>query len=83
MEESGDGAAEARSRIAPMRMESVEESADGARVRRRRVRVREVPFQPGLFQVDEGLAEGELIATTGIRQLREGSPVEIRAGGAS
>ena len=30
MEESGDGAAEARSRIAPMRMESVEESADGA-----------------------------------------------------
>ena len=30
MEESGDGAAEARSRIAPIRMESVEESGDGA-----------------------------------------------------
>lgn len=30
MEESGDGAAEARSRITPIRMESVDESADGA-----------------------------------------------------
>ncbi|MEE2674461.1 MAG: efflux RND transporter periplasmic adaptor subunit [Myxococcota bacterium] len=54
----------------------VHEEPDGeAVVRRRRVAIHEVPFQPGTLEVTEGLAAGEGIATTSLRQLRDGSRV--------
>lgn len=43
--------------------------------RRRRVAVRPLPFRPGEFEVISGLAEGEEIAVTGMRQLRDGERV--------
>lgn len=45
---------------------------------RRRVAVRGVPFRPGELEVTEGLDVGERIATTGLRQLRDGVRVEPR-----
>ncbi|MFP8878170.1 MAG: efflux RND transporter periplasmic adaptor subunit [Myxococcota bacterium] len=45
-------------------------------VRRRRVEARSVPFQPGTLEVTRGLHAGERIATTSLRQLRDGSRVE-------
>jgi membrane fusion protein (multidrug efflux system) len=50
--------------------------------RRRRVRLRDVAFAPGVLRVDEGLEPGEIIAVTGLRQLSDGAPVEMREGGA-
>ena len=47
--------------------------------RRRRVAVRPLPFRPGEFEVLSGLAEGEEIAITGMRQLRDGE--RVRRGG--
>jgi RND family efflux transporter MFP subunit len=44
--------------------------------RRRRVAVRPLPFRPGEFEVLSGLAEGEEIAVTATRQLRDGERVE-------
>ncbi|HKJ25258.1 MAG TPA: efflux RND transporter periplasmic adaptor subunit [Myxococcota bacterium] len=54
----------------------IETGADGRPVaRQRRVVVRPVPFRPAEFEVVEGLAEGEEIAVTDVRQLRDGEPV--------
>jgi membrane fusion protein (multidrug efflux system) len=52
------------------------DASDGDWVaRRRRVAVRPLPFRPGEFEVLSGLAEGEEIAITGMRQLRDGERV--------
>ena len=45
------------------------------RVSRRRIATRHVPFRPDLVEVTEGLREGERIAVTRVRELREGLPV--------
>ena len=47
-------------------------------VRRRRVTVQSVPFQPGTLEVTQGLSAGEGIAMTSLRQLRDGSRVAPR-----
>jgi hypothetical protein len=39
------------------------------------VEVRPLPFQPADFEVVSGLAEGDEIAVTGVRQLRDGERV--------
>jgi RND family efflux transporter MFP subunit len=44
--------------------------------RRRRVGVRSVPFRPAVFEVVEGLVEGDEIAITGVRELRDGETVQ-------
>ena len=48
---------------------------------RRRVAVRPLPFQPADFEVVSGLAEGDEIAVTGIRQLRDGDRVHRNGAG--
>jgi membrane fusion protein (multidrug efflux system) len=54
----------------------VEDDGSGQLVaRQRRVAVRPVPFRPADFEVVEGLAAGEEIAVTDLRQLRDGQPV--------
>jgi RND family efflux transporter MFP subunit len=60
----------------------VEPDADGegrSVARRRRVVVRPVPFRPAELEVLEGLVEGEEIAVTDVRQLRDGEPVRRAA----
>ena len=49
-----------------------------SKARRRRVTVQSVPFQPGTLEVTQGLTAGEAIATTSLRQLRDGSRVARR-----
>jgi len=49
--------------------------------RRRRVKTRSVPFRPGLIEVIEGLGDGERVAVSGVRELREGQRVRIEADG--
>ncbi len=56
----------------------LEHNGSGMVARRRRVEVRDVAFEPGVVQVDAGLEPGETIATTGMRQLSDGAPVEVR-----
>lgn len=56
----------------------LERNGSGMVARRRRVEVRDVAFEPGVVQVDAGLEPGETIATTGMRQLSDGAPVEVR-----
>ncbi len=51
--------------------------------RRRRVETRPLPFRPEILEVIEGLEPGERIATTGVRELREGQLVRVRAGSPS
>ena len=48
--------------------------------RRRRVTTLPVPFRPGLIEVIEGLDDGERVAISGIRELREGQRVRIVGG---
>lgn len=48
--------------------------------RQRRVQVRPLPFRPADLHVVAGLSEGEEVAVSGIRQLRDGEHVR-RAGG--
>lgn len=54
---------------------------EGGRVRgtahRRRVATRPVPFRPDLLEVISGLREGERIAVSGVRELRDGLEVGI------
>lgn len=57
----------------------LEPDGAGSVARRRRIQVRDVAFRPGVLQVDEGLAAGEMIATTGMRQLSDGASVDVRA----
>jgi hypothetical protein len=45
--------------------------------RRRRVKTRPVPFHPGLIEVIEGLGDGERVAVSGVRELREGQRVRV------
>ncbi len=47
-------------------------SSGVALARRRRVAIRAVPFRPDQVEVTEGLAVGDRIAITGVRELREG-----------
>lgn len=55
------------------------ESPSGqARVERRRVIVDPVAFRPDLLDVVKGLAPGEWIAVSGIRELRDGLLVRVR-----
>jgi membrane fusion protein (multidrug efflux system) len=63
----------------------VVEDPDTGRVvaRRRRVEVRDLPFRPGEFEVVDGLADGEEIALTGVRQLRDGEAVRREHGAGS
>jgi len=46
-------------------------------VHRRRVKTRPVPFRPGLIEVIEGLGDGERVAVSGVRELREGQRVRV------
>ncbi|MCP4903350.1 MAG: hypothetical protein GY910_00065, partial [bacterium] len=48
--------------------------------RRRRVETRPLPFRPEILEVIQGLEPGERIATTGVRELRDGQLVRLRAG---
>ena len=58
-------------------IEQEEQQEEGGALvaRRRLVGVRAVPFRPAEFEVLSGVAEGEEIALTGMRQLREGERV--------
>ena len=53
----------------------VEPNGSGLVARRRRVLVRGIPFHPSEFEVVEGLEDGDEIAVTAVRQLREGESV--------
>jgi membrane fusion protein (multidrug efflux system) len=46
-------------------------------VSRRRVTTRPVPFRPGLVEVIAGLDDGERLAVSGVRELREGIRVRV------
>ena len=48
-----------------------------AAIRRRRVTTRPVPFRPGLIEVIEGLGDGERVAVSRVRGLREGQRVRV------
>jgi membrane fusion protein (multidrug efflux system) len=54
----------------------IEAEAGALVARRRRVGVRELPFRPGEFEVLSGLAEGDEIALTATRQLRDGEQIQ-------
>ena len=47
---------------------------------RRRVSVRPVPFRPDLMDVSEGLEPGDSIASSGLRDLRDGTRVVVESG---
>jgi len=49
---------------------------EGFVARRRRIEVRAVPFRPASFEVLSGLAAGERIAVSEIRQLHDGARVQ-------
>lgn len=53
----------------------VEPNGNGLVAHRRRVRVRAIPFHPSEFEVVDGLEDGDEIAVTAVRQLREGESV--------
>jgi membrane fusion protein (multidrug efflux system) len=55
-----------------------DEPAGSARALRRRVQVEGVPFRPDLLDVREGLAPGERVAVSGVRELRDGLLVRVR-----
>jgi len=55
----------------------VAEPGDGALVvARRRIQVRELPFQPARLEVLSGLEAGDVIVVSGTRSLREGERVQ-------
>ena len=56
----------------------IERTGEGAVAHRRRIQVRTVPFRPADFEVVSGLAAGDEIAVSPIRQLRDGERVRIR-----
>jgi hypothetical protein len=49
---------------------------EGFVAQRRRVQVREVPFQPVNFEVLSGVTAGDRIALSEVRRLRDGEPVD-------
>ena len=59
----------------------LEGDASAAVAHRRRVKARPVPFRPGLIEVIEGLADGDRVAVSGVRQLREGERVRVAGEG--
>jgi membrane fusion protein (multidrug efflux system) len=59
----------------------LEEGEEGARVHRRRIAIRPVPFRRDLIEVTEGLKDGERIAVSGIRELHEGLGVRVVGNG--
>jgi membrane fusion protein (multidrug efflux system) len=54
----------------------IEREGEALVARRRRVDVRALPFHPAEFELLSGVAEGEEIALTATRQLREGERVK-------
>ncbi len=58
----------------------LDEGEEGLVARRRRIQVRPIPFRPADFEVIDGLAEGEEIALSAVRQLRDGERVRRRNG---
>jgi membrane fusion protein (multidrug efflux system) len=60
-------------------LESVDGEDGVALARRRLVKTRPLPFRPDLVEVLDGLASGERIAITGLRELREGLRVRVRS----
>ena len=53
--------------------------ADGAlRAQRRRVSVRDLPFDPSRVEVTAGLASGDRVAVSGVAALHDGAPVRSR-----
>jgi RND family efflux transporter MFP subunit len=54
---------------------------DGARARRRRVVSRAVPFSPESVEIVTGLAAGERVAVSGVRELRDGVAVRVSGDG--
>ncbi len=59
----------------------VEQGEEGLVVSRRRIQVQPIPFRPADFEVVDGLAEGEEIALSAVRQLREGERVRRNGSG--
>lgn len=57
----------------------VVEGDGGLEARRRQVEVRDISFRPNRIQVVSGLADGDVIAVGGIRELREGARVRPRS----
>jgi len=58
---------------------AVEGDGDGWVVRKRRIALREIPFDPTRFEVVEGLADGDRVAVSSVRQLRDGMAVRLIA----
>ena len=56
----------------------LEPDGEGLVSRRRPVSVRDLPFDPGQVEVDDGLREGERIAVSGVRLLSDGALVRAR-----
>lgn len=54
------------------------EGGDVSRVQRRRIEVRDLPFDPGHVEVVSGLSTGERVAVSGVRSLRDGARVQAR-----
>jgi hypothetical protein len=54
----------------------VGESESGWEVVKRRIDTRPIPFRPTELEVVAGLAEGELVAISSIRQLQDGMVVQ-------
>jgi multidrug efflux pump subunit AcrA (membrane-fusion protein) len=48
-----------------------------ARARRRRVVTRSVPFAPETVEIVSGLQDGERVAVSGVRELRDGVLVRV------
>jgi RND family efflux transporter MFP subunit len=61
----------------------VEADGDAHVARRRRVGLRPVPFRPTDLEVVSGLAPGERIAISAVRELRDGEAVAVRNGDGS
>ncbi len=51
-----------------------------ALARRRRVATRALAFRPEVIEIISGLAPNEVVATTGVREIRDGQPVRVRGG---
>jgi len=59
---------------------AVEPDAKGVvRAVRRRVEVAEIPFEPAFLELRSGVQAGDEIAVTGVRSLRDGTPVRQKA----
>jgi membrane fusion protein (multidrug efflux system) len=57
----------------------VEEAEGGFVARKRRVSLRNIPFRPTQVELVSGVADGERIAASGMRALRDGARVRVRS----